>query len=744
VPRRLQTAAGRESGSQVCRQWTDVSDPQTPSSRFISHSVHEVSIVALAADFAFRGSEPGPRGRMSATEGDSTMTFTNVSADAVNTIEWLAAGRSAIAVPVYQRQYRWEIDGCQQLLDDIRGVATGDARQTHFLGSILYTATSSGQVTERTLVDGQQRVATLMLLVAALRDTLARSDQAIAAQLHSLLVHPNYAERTRLQLRKEGAREFDGIVFDNPLPVSVERSHLRDNYAFFLGEVRDDALDVWKGLQKLEHVAITLEEHANPQQVFESLNSTRTPLRNHELIHNYILMGLTYDQQTEIEESFWVPIEDNTGDALGSFLRDYLILRTGRDSEFSGEHGVYDVFKKQFPRPTFQTLTTHAAEWKTYAEVYRILLTPDRAGDRDIGRQLHHVNTFGTAMYPLLLGVYRDYQLQDVDKETLLAILEQLQSLYLRKMVVGASRDHLAAQLCRKRRQYGYQGMADTVRRRTPSDERIRRALTYRPLPHAGYVLHRIDEHQVSERTHLNGLQIEHIFPQFPKDTWSGNGTPWHALTEVERAKYREVLPTIGNLTLLEPELNAGASNKPFKTKQEYYEQSKVPSTHDLVNDADWDLATIENRTEKLTTRFLDIWQRRPGPVDPEQLVPILDASKLAGWYPGWKTEFEYAIFDGEVWEVRNVKQLFKRVFKRLWDTHRDEVLAYSESHNGPIFQEAEKHRRFDVLPGSHYLFMGLYPQYMLGEIRAVLDDLDMADDLFVKYATEQDEPVGA
>ena len=406
---------------------------------------------------------------------DRTTTYTNVTADAVNTIEWLSAANTTIAVPVYQRQYRWEIDGCEQLLADTRAVATGDARQTHFLGSILYKATSSGEVTERALVDGQQRIATLMLLVAALRDTLGTSDEAIAGQFHRALLHPALARQTRLKLRKEGARELDSIIFGGRLPdVGVEVSHLRDNYDFFRAKIQNDALAVWDGLQKLEHVAITLQEHANPQQVFESLNSTRTPLRNHELIHNYILMGLTYEQQIKIEDSFWIAVEENTGDALDGFLRDYLILKTGRDSEFRGEHGVYDVFKKEFPRPTFESLTKQAAEWKEYSEVYRILLDPARDADEEVRQQLGYVNTFGTAMYPLLRGVYRDYQLERIGRNALLEILEQLQSLYLRKIVVGASRDHLAAQLCRKRRQYGYPISA--IVRRTPSDERIRQA----------------------------------------------------------------------------------------------------------------------------------------------------------------------------------------------------------------------------------------------------------------------------
>ncbi len=64
-------------------------------------------------------------------------TATNVEATAVNTIEWLAAGTTTIVVPVYQRQYRWDIGGCERLLSDIRAVAREDDAHRHFIGSIL-------------------------------------------------------------------------------------------------------------------------------------------------------------------------------------------------------------------------------------------------------------------------------------------------------------------------------------------------------------------------------------------------------------------------------------------------------------------------------------------------------------------------------------------------------------------------------------------------------------------------------
>ena len=675
---------------------------------------------------------------MSGTQEQTIMTVTNVTADAVVTTEWLSTAGTTLVVPVYQRQYRWEIDGCDRLLRDLRAVARTDAGQTHFLGSILYTATSTGEDTEWMLVDGQQRVTTLMLLFAAIRDTLAGNDEAISGVLDRMLQHPTHAGKTRLRLRKEGERELADIVFGRPLlDGGVTASHLQENYDFFRQEIRDDAPEVWSGLQRLEHVAITLREHVNPQQVFESLNATGTPLRNHELIHNYVLMGLTDRQQSEIEDSYWIPIEENTGEAIDGFLRDYLILRTGRDSDFTGARGVYEVFKQEFPAPRYPSLTTQAAEWKAYAEVYGVLLDPSRCADGEVARQLRHCTTFGTAMYPLLLGVYRDYQLNVIDRNVLLEILEQLQSLYLRKMVVGASRDHLAAQLCRKVRQYGYP--IHEIARRMPTDERIREALKHHPLPHAGYVLRRIeDPHDLD---HLGDLQIEHIFPQFASTTWSGDGVAeWGTFSEVERAAYREVLSTIGNLALLEPGLNAGASNKPFLEKIQYYEASKVPSTRQLAGTPAWDLDRIAERTRALTERFLEIWQRPSiaGTDDLDHLVPILDAQRKPGYYTGWKTEFEYVRFHGEVWEVRNAKSLFQRTFERLWETKHHQVLDYSASHGGPVYKTQESNSRWGKL-GDHYLFMGYFPQYMLAEVQSVLDAFDMADGVFVKYSTNDD-----
>lgn len=656
------------------------------------------------------------------------------SASPANTIEWLKSADTTIAVPVYQRQYRWDTKDCQRLLDDILAVADAGDGDTHFIGSILSSESKANGLTELALIDGQQRVSTLFLLIAALRDTVREADPQLAARLDGILRHPTDRNRTRLQPHKRRESVLNGIVSGRPLtPAERDVSYFDENYEFFLQAIEEGNGRVWKGLQKLEHVDIRLGPHANAQQIFESLNSTGEPLQSHELIHNYTLMGLSLAEQTQIEDTYWAPIEANTGRSIESFLRDFIILKSGRDDDLGRTHGVYSAFRLQYPRLPLDRLAREAEEWKAYSEVYRILLDPHEEPDADLAQQISYVNTFGAAMFPLVLGVYRDYRREPSDsgKDELIKILGQLQSLFLRKMAVGESRDHLAAQLCR-RWSRGQDLMLELVRR-TPSDERVRSALRYRSTPHAGYTLTRI-----LDTADVAGLELEHIFPQYPGPSWTGDGERrWSDFSEEEQARHRELLNTLGNWTLLEGPLNAGASNRSFHDKRRYYAQSAIAATRKLSEVAAWNVEAIVQRTTQLTERFLEICPRPSidGPTGRERLVPILDALRRGGFYPGFRTEFEYVRFDGEIWEVRNIKELLIRVYQRLWETRRADVLAFS----GSLVRDNRTDGQVP-LDDSHWLYTRMRPQYNLDNVQRLLDELDLADRVFVKYSEEEED----
>jgi hypothetical protein len=669
---------------------------------------------------------------------------TNIDATAVNTIGWLSAAETTIVVPVYQRQYRWDIGACEQLLSDIREVADSDERQMHFIGSILSSVSAEGDSAELVLIDGQQRITTLMLLIAALHhsvlnDPVLAADPALSADLERVLVRGPVSTdtdpvRTKLRPHRAWAQVFESVVLDRRLAHDEARdSRFDDNYAFFRSQVpAAEARRIWTGLQRLEHVAITLGADANAQQIFESLNSTGEPLQDHELIHNYVLMGLSHAEQSEIEDSFWVPIEQNTGESIGTFWRHYLVMTTGREVDTVGGRGVYDAFRHQFPRLDLETLRAHAAEWREYSAIYRTLLEPSQAPDPEIARQLTHVNTFGRGMYPLVMRTYRDYSRGAVDKHTLVATLEYIQALLLRRTVVGVSTDRLVARLCRAREE-GPGNLVDAIARITPSDERVRVAVKYGALPHAAYVLGRLAN--VDDPADLD---VDHIFPLAPGDAWSGDGTrEWVEYSEDEQNSHRALAHTLGNLALLEQPLAERAANTSFPDKRAaVYAKSDIQTTRELADTLAWGTSAIAERTERLTVDFLRIWAR-PGTVgiDDDGLTPILDAQRRRGWPRGWQREFEYVEYRGEHWEVQDVKYLFDRVFKRLWADAREHVVEFSARRGGPIFEAQAWNGQWHALDETHFLYLGWDSKYMLTAVQGVLEESGLASEVFVKYS---------
>jgi hypothetical protein len=657
---------------------------------------------------------------------------TNVDATAVNTISWLS-GDLTVVVPVYQRQYRWDIGACEQLLADVRAVADSDDRHMHFIGSILSSVSGQGDGAELVLIDGQQRLTTLMLLVAALHHTVKAVDPSLASELEPVLVRAGDAGRTKLRPHHGWAEVFESVVLDR-LSASGElrESRFDDNYAFFRSQISvAEAPDVWAGLQKLEHVAITLGPGANAQQIFESLNSTGEPLRDHELIHNYVLMGLSHAEQNEIEQFFWVPIEQNTGEAIERFWRHYLVMRTGREVAVVGGRGVYEAFRAEFPRLEREQLRAHAAEWKEYSEIYRVLLDPAHAADEESSRQLAVLNVFGGAVYPLLMRAYRDHVRGTADPEEFARIAADLQSLLLRRTVVGLPSEGLVARLCRAGED-GTDELRRAMSRITPSDERVRVALKYRDLPHPRVVLGRLAGLDPADE-----VDVEHIFPAAPGDGWSGDGRrEWSRYSEDEQNSHRALARTLGNLTILEQPLAERAWDRSFPDKRAIYRQSAIAATAEIAAIEAWDTAAISRRTAALTTEFVRVWPR-PGlvEIDDDGLTPILDARRRRGWPAGWQREFSYVEYRGEHWEVYDVKYLFNRIFKRMWSDARPALMSFTDRRGGPVYSAQSWNGQWDALDESHFLYMGWDSKYMLTAVQDVLAEAGLAAEVFIKYS---------
>lgn len=228
-------------------------------------------------------------------------------------VELIGEGGRRFEVPVYQRVYAWTNRQCEELLAD--ALQAGRAGRRHFVGTMLYEVDEDDRTAF--LVDGQQRMATATLMLAALRD----GAQAAGVALDGLEAH-RLAERYLLDRNGQGPRlalspvdqpTLEALVMGLPLPEGDERSRfLADNYQLFRQRLQDpEALrDAWRGIQGLTIMAARLEEGDQPQAVFESLNSRGMALSPADLIRNLLFVRFGYDEQKRLYQAYWEPIEE--------------------------------------------------------------------------------------------------------------------------------------------------------------------------------------------------------------------------------------------------------------------------------------------------------------------------------------------------------------------------------------------------------------------------------------------------
>ena len=82
-------------------------------------------------------------------------------------------GQIKMSVPIYQRKYNWSVDECKQIFNDIYSVGKDEDRKTYFIGSIVIKREGddlTDDLTEVLLIDGQQRITTMLLLLKAIYD----------------------------------------------------------------------------------------------------------------------------------------------------------------------------------------------------------------------------------------------------------------------------------------------------------------------------------------------------------------------------------------------------------------------------------------------------------------------------------------------------------------------------------------------------------------------------------------------
>ncbi len=542
--------------------------------------------------------------------------------------DFFALTGTIFSIPVYQRNYNWEEENCEKLLQDI--VSISQNKKTHFMGSITYILhliddeKSLRQLQEFVIIDGQQRVTTIMLLLKAIETKIP--NEGIKKEIDNLLNLSG--QRLRLKPIKSDKEAFD-LVMQNRSHELQGVSHIRNNYKFFTKELERYISkgyrieEIYGAFLRLKIVAIGLElGEDDPQVVFESINATGVQLKGLDLIRNYLMMGENSDRQKHLYDTYWVPLEDWLGEKdLNDFIKTYLRIYF-EDKVKEGEREVYYTLKAHHRDNFPNDIQGLMSDMREYGRIYQIFLDRDHYFlERGDSQQLANLRLrikdlvkikFGVAK-PFVLRCARDFEEGKLDYENFYEILQILISYFVRRSVCGDSTAVLNKALYSLYKQLGENVSADALKRYLgksvgqmafPNDDRIKAVFAVRNAYAANqackFILLEIEKLSNAEPPKEENLEVEHFYPKTPTQEWRDMVGDYFTFEQ-------DYLNNFGNLTLSGQNQRLG--NKPYEAKIELMEQHSSLHLNDyFINNAhSWGIEEVKARSEYLANQFCQV-----------------------------------------------------------------------------------------------------------------------------------------
>ena len=534
----------------------------------------------------------------------------------IKLLEFIGNGKKTFNIPVYQRNYDWKEEQCRKLFEDIQNIVKSDYEIEHFLGTVVFVSSESKMnFNEYILIDGQQRITSIMLLLKALHEKVTNEDdkEEIWEEYLTNKRAPEENLRIRLKPVESDGMPYKKLIEENDVSLA---SNVCKNYKLFeklINESNYSAEEIYKALWKIELVYIKLDKgkkSENPQMIFESLNSTGLSLTQGDLIRNYLLMNHEYEKQKMLYKNFWLEIEKKiTNEKISDFVRDYLTMKNGT---ISNKNKVYEDFKK-YIKQNDENMDEEGIleELKTYSEYYRWFLNGDSPNEK-INEKLEEFRYLrNTTVYPLILSVFEDtYSYKNITENELLDILDLLISYIFRRSVCGYTTNSLnkifaSIVISLKNKDIYSQIEKGLMNKSFPKDEEFRaefmRCNFYKKgTEFCKYTLKSLEIFENKEQIHMENITIEHIMPQTLNSEWRIElGNKFEQI-------HSEYINTIGNLTITayNPEL----SNKSFSLKKEIYGNSNIKMCREIVNYDEWKDIEIKNRATKLFEKARKIW----------------------------------------------------------------------------------------------------------------------------------------
>ena len=589
------------------------------------------------------------------------------------------------------------------------------------------------------LIDGQQRLTTVLILLAVLRNKAREiGNNKLADKIHNTLLVNQYE---------------DGYDFYKLLPTQVDRSAYKaiidgrgegtnpvsEAYQFFEKKLNSNTMDFDKILKIVSDcfsvVSIVLDADDNPYLVFESLNAKGRRLTQADLIKNYFFMRIHQDEQENVYTKYWLPMQTELGDDLPEFIRHYM-MREG------GIVRVTDVYYTLKDQVSEENAMQYIENLGRYSKYYRNIIKPQYEEEQQLKECFTRLNKIeATTAYPILLYFYGEYDSKAITLNEFIIVLSSLENYLIRRFICDYKTNLLNKifpSAYASIQAYKIGTKIDAFRsflseRGYPRDNEFKTKFQEARIYGGGerkaktrFILESLEKgYHHKETIIMDNLTIEHIMPQTLSEWWQNNlGEDWEDVHE-------ELLDTIGNLTLTG--YNSELSNDNFDTKQVIYSQSHLELNKYLSELPNWDREQIIKRAEMLSEKALEIW---PSFVDGD--ISGNSDNEITGSVP-------YVVeILGEAFSVKSWRDVMEYTLNTLYELGPERFDKIAELLPAYISKDKNKFRAIRELNNGYYIEVNLPAQTIYKNCIEALKITGLTkEDWIVKYYTNSSSEEG-
>ena len=550
------------------------------------------------------------------------------------TVGQILESRGQFIIPFFQRHYSWELKQWRRLWNDLLRLldeASGTS-SVHFLGPLVTIplAPTPGAQPTWQVIDGQQRLTTVTLLLASLRDICReRGREELAAEISDTCLvnlHKTGLDRYKV-ITRVGDREVLERIVEGKPSIGPGGTRLVGGVKFFTDKIRvllaNDPADLERlkiaVTSRLSLVTITLEGE-NPYEIFESLNATGLPLEESDLIRNYLFMQVPLAEQESFQERSWSRLEATFAGRKGTagvptdFYRSYLM----RSGGYSKQKQTYLDFRNEFQA---RGITADAAveELLRFAKYSSWLHSPAQCPKNDLRRRLRYFRLLDTSTaQPLVLALLDRHERGHMSDETLIGCLDDLVSFVIRRSICGETTRQYARWFPEAILELTGEDPRGSLqrylgRRGWPGDTDFVRAAEVFPIYQREFGKARLAlealEAALNPREQVadEGVSIEHVMPRTLGEGESG--AAWKAtLGDDWEVEHERLVHVLGNLTLTAA--NSVLGNKDFPEKKVELKKSRFLLNRAVGEEPAWKPAVIERRSRELAERLVAMWPR--------------------------------------------------------------------------------------------------------------------------------------